>query len=328
MIKLYDCQISDLFTNGAKHNPEIKALSYAVLKEKQRIINQADRTRTLALIDELPETILDILAVELRTPLYQENFSIGVKRELIKDTLIYYTYMGTPEATNRMLSAIFPGSYIEEWYTYGGNPGCFQIILDMSDFKECAVAAEIIEGVKKVKRLTAHIDELVYQCSIGIIIETHGKGYKHSADRTGKSLTGTEPWRNKRGGFAHGELEAVISADGYECEAPVTGTEPYRSFTAGLNDISIAAQSQARPYKDKSGMTGHFSAGEAPYRNTAGIAEQSLIKVRTDEEFYGFESELMPAKGNINRENIVPTVTAENFAFPVKRCGTSLTKSK
>ena len=91
MTNLYDGQITDLLQNGARYNPEIQALAYAVRMEKRRIIERALQTRTLAMIDELPESILDILAVELRTPFYQGDFSIGAKRELIKGTLIFYT---------------------------------------------------------------------------------------------------------------------------------------------------------------------------------------------------------------------------------------------
>ena len=188
MTKLYDGQITDLLQNGARYNPEIQALAYAVHMEKRRIIDHAVQTRTLALIDKLPEKILDILAVELRTPFYQEDFSIRAKRELIKETLIYYTYMGTPEAVNRMLSAVYPGSYIEEWYTYGGEPYHFQVILEMANFREPANASTIRRGIKKVKRLTAHMDGLIYQCNIGITIKTKGHGYQYRSAWTGYPL--------------------------------------------------------------------------------------------------------------------------------------------
>ena len=112
MTKLYDGLVADLIQNRAKNNPQVLSLSYAILQEKRHLIDCAKRTRTLAVIDELPEDVLDILAVELRTPFYNGTFAIATKRRLIKDTLIYYSIMGTPEAVNRMLSAVFPGSYI------------------------------------------------------------------------------------------------------------------------------------------------------------------------------------------------------------------------
>lgn len=290
MIKLYDGQISDLLANGAKHNPEIKALSYAALKEKQRIIDQAQRTRTLALIDELPETILDILAVELRTPFYQEDFSIKAKRGLIKDTLIFYTYTGTPEAVNRMLSAVFPGSYIEEWYTYGGEPYHFQVILEMSDFRECADAAAIIKGVKKVKRLTAHMDGLIYQCNIGIVIETHGQGYKYRANWTGRTEAGTQPWRNKRGGFEHEEVEVAISAKGFDYKAPATGTAPWRDVRGGMEHEKVEIGSSGIGWAYSSEFSGKAEAGTEPYRNTKGSQTDNGLDISAAAQGFGFSS--------------------------------------
>lgn len=288
MIKLYDGQISDLLANGAKHNPEIKALSYAALKEKQRIIDQAQRTRTLALIDELSETILDILAVELRTPFYQEDFSIKAKRELIKDTLIFYTYMGTPEAVNRMLSAVFPGSYIEEWYTYGGEPYHFQVILEMSDFRECADAAAIIKGVKKVKRLTAHMDGLIYQCNIGIVIETHGQGYKYRDNWTGRTEAGTQPWRNKRGGFEHEKVEVAISAKGFDYKAPATGTMPWRDVSGGLEHEELEIGSSGSGWAYSSEFSGKADAGTEPYRSTKGSQTDNGLDISAAAQGFGF----------------------------------------
>lgn len=292
MIKLYDGQISDLLANGAKHNPEIKALSYAVLKEKQRIIDQTQKTRTLALIDELPETILNILAVELRTPFYQEDFAIKTKRELIKDTLIYYTYMGTPEAVNRMLSAVFPGSYIEEWYTYGGEPYHFQVILEMSDFRECADAATIIKGVKKVKRLTAHMDGLIYQCNIGIVIGTHGQGYKYRANWTGRTEAGTEPRRNKRGGFDHEELEIAISAKGFDYKSPAAGTAPWRDVRGGIEHEELEIGSNGKGWAYYSEFSGKVETGTEPYRNTKGSQTNKEMGIAADAQGFGFSSAL------------------------------------
>lgn len=44
----------------------------------------------------VPEKVLDLLAVELRTPSYDENFSIKVKRTLIAESLLFYAADGHP----------------------------------------------------------------------------------------------------------------------------------------------------------------------------------------------------------------------------------------
>ena len=172
MTDLRNGQITDLLSNSMRYNPETISIGYAIRQEKQRIMALADRTRLMSAIDSLDERILDYLAVELRSPFYRDNYSIESKRALIKGTLAFYGIMGTPKAVNEMLSTVFPGSYIEEWYTYGGEPYHFQVILETSRFRERANASEIRRAVNQCKRLTAHMDGLIYQCNIGITIKT------------------------------------------------------------------------------------------------------------------------------------------------------------
>lgn len=50
----------------------------------QFILEKADGTRTYSIIQNLPDDILDMLAVELRTMYYEETMDISVKEILFK----------------------------------------------------------------------------------------------------------------------------------------------------------------------------------------------------------------------------------------------------
>lgn len=84
MTDLYNGQITDLLNNAYRYDPEVIAFSYAVLQEKRRIMQELAQTRSMSVIDDLPESILDVLAVELRTPYYVDSLSVDAKREIIK----------------------------------------------------------------------------------------------------------------------------------------------------------------------------------------------------------------------------------------------------
>lgn len=294
MINLYDGKITDLIQNPLKYNPETVAISYAIQQEKRRIIDRAKGTRTLALIDELPEKILDVLAVELRTPFYQGDFSIESKRALIKDTLIFYTYMGTPEAVNRMLSAVFPGSYIEEWFYYGGDPYHFQVILETSGIRETAKISTIRRAVQKVKRLTAHMDGLIFQCNIGIVIGTHGQGYKYRSAWPGRTWNGTVPWRDMRGGLEHEELEIETHAAGHSYNAPLNGTQPWRDMRGGLEHSQVEAETNGHGWLYDSEFTGRPEAGTVPWRSTEGGCAHGEVEAGTEAGAFAYTS---PAAG-------------------------------
>lgn len=74
MIDLRDGKITDLINNQMAYNPETISIGYAILQEKQRLIALAERTRLMAVVENLDEWVLDYLAVELRVPAYEDSF--------------------------------------------------------------------------------------------------------------------------------------------------------------------------------------------------------------------------------------------------------------
>lgn len=120
MISLYDGQITDLLPWKIAQSTEVRCISYAVQQEHQRMLRLAAHTRTMAVIDELPERILDVLAVELRTPYYQESMNLETKRNIIKRTLLWHTKAGTPSAVSELIEIVFGEGRTEEWFDYTG----------------------------------------------------------------------------------------------------------------------------------------------------------------------------------------------------------------
>ena len=114
-------------------------------------------------IDELDESILDLLAEELKTPFYYPGISVEAKRRLIKQTRIYYNIIGTAGACKRMLKAAFPGSSIQEWFDYNGEPYHFRVIVDTSQSHgQAADYGEISNAINQCKRFSAHCDYIFF----------------------------------------------------------------------------------------------------------------------------------------------------------------------
>ena len=162
MIRLYDGQITDLLLNEARYDPEVMSLSYAILHEKRRLMDKANGTRTLAVIDELPEKVLDLLSVELRTPAYDEQFPIKTKRALIKGALSFYAKLGTPDAVNWLIGAIFGDGKIEEWFDYGGTPYYFRVSVRKSgSLTDIDSLYQFFRLIGRVKRLSSHLESVI-----------------------------------------------------------------------------------------------------------------------------------------------------------------------
>lgn len=168
MTKLYDGLVADLLQNPGRHNKKARAISYAILQEKRRIMDAAQRTRTMSMIDQLPEIILDVLAVELRTPAYSESLPIEIKRTLIKGTLAFYSKLGTPSAVNWVIRSIFGNGKIEEWFDYGGDPHHFRVdVRNDGSFTSLEGLPDFMRLVEAVKRLSSWLDEIIIETDMG-----------------------------------------------------------------------------------------------------------------------------------------------------------------
>lgn len=137
----------------------MRVLGQVAAKKLADIQAQIRLLRIYASIDTLPEDALDLLAVELRTQSYDTSFEINTKRTLIKNTLLWYKRAGTLAAVRELAESLFGRCEIEEWFEYGGTPGCFRVksaeLLDVTTQMGAFLAA-----VQRVKRLSAHLENV------------------------------------------------------------------------------------------------------------------------------------------------------------------------
>ena len=159
MIKLSGSRFTDIMPENLAEQPEIQALAYAVGRQVEKLLAYADGARTYAAIYAVPEKVLDLLAVELRTPYYDENFSLPTKRALIQETILFYTQMGTPAATEKIVSSIFGRGYIKEWFEYNGEPHHFRVIVENMEAVE-KLLGEFLNVLRAVKRLSSWLDSV------------------------------------------------------------------------------------------------------------------------------------------------------------------------
>ncbi len=106
-------------------SPETMAISYAIEEEKRIFLRYTAATSLYAAISEVPEPVLDLMALELNAQYYEQNLPRSVKEQLVKQTLLWYMHAGTPSVLTEFLKTIAAGGYIKEWYEYGGKPYFF-----------------------------------------------------------------------------------------------------------------------------------------------------------------------------------------------------------
>ena len=158
MISYYDGQLTDILPENITKKPEIRALSYALQQGCRLLYSYSRQLCVYSGSDSQPEEITDLLATELRTQYYNKSLDLNTKRQLVKNTLIWYEKAGTPEAVEELVATVFGEGKVEEWFEYGGKPYWFRIQTDALLTED--TAAYFSDMIRKVKNARSHMESI------------------------------------------------------------------------------------------------------------------------------------------------------------------------
>ncbi len=160
VIKFEDSEIAQILPNCLKIKPDVKAISYAIKNAVGKVIAYSKLICVYSAIDTIPEKILDLLAVELRSQYYDDSLNVTKKRKIIKNTLLWYKTAGTPSAVQELIETVFEVGEVQEWFEYGGNPYRFKVVTNVGPEYESIIEFEKI--LKKVKNIRSHLDSVEF----------------------------------------------------------------------------------------------------------------------------------------------------------------------
>lgn len=274
MIKLTDARLTDALPKTLAEQPWVQALAEASRKMRRRVMAYADRTRLFCDIDEASEEALDALAVELQTPLYKNDYPLTVKRQIVKNSMLYYIRSGTRGAVEELLADIYQGAEVEEWFEYGGKPNYFRVAIDISrttvPVAEMA-PAELESWLYSVKRASSALESLSYMIRHAITIGCKVEAFLQSPPECGTLECGTYPEASTLGWSAGAWLQIAGRADAYLVSPPECGTMPEISTVGWSIDAAISqAGSVAEAFEIEPPETGTTEAGEKPLTATLG----------------------------------------------------------
>lgn len=274
MIKLTDARLTDALPKILAEQPWVQALAEASRKMRRRVMAYADRTRLFCDIDEASEEALDALAVELQTPLYKNDYPLTVKRQIVKNSMLYYIRSGTRGAVEELLADIYQGAEVEEWFEYGGEPNYFRVAIDISRTTVPVAEmtpAELESWLYSVKRASSALESLSYMICHAIIIGCKVEAFLQSPPECGTLECGTYPEASTLGWSAGAWLQIAGRADAYLVSPPECGTVPEISTVGWSIDAAISqAGSVAEAFVIEPPEAGTAEAGEKPLTATLG----------------------------------------------------------
>lgn len=166
MISYKESRIIDLLPEHLKNKAEVQAISYAINKMREKVIAMCGNIGVYALMESLPEPILDAVAMDMRTPDYNQQLPIEIKRKLVENTLTWYMRLGTASVIEEYVSTLFGVCKIEEWYEYDGEPYTFRIQADISELEYSNEQhKEMVAKINKLKNVRSWLESISYHSS-------------------------------------------------------------------------------------------------------------------------------------------------------------------
>lgn len=277
MIKLYDSQIAQILPDYLSERPEVKSLSYAISRAVQRCLGYSDGTSVYADLDNAPDAVLDMLAVEMGTQYYDTSLPTERKRDLVKNTLIWYANSGTKNAVLELANSIYGGkSDLEEWFQYSGTPGNFRLFVDISDSVENPTSdhdvQDIVNRMAQSKRLSAHLEDLSYMIKHAIEIRKKIESWIYSTPECGMIRCGTYPIPSTLGFTENDGINIGAQPDGFIYEPPISGTKPVVSVMGYSVDGPEEVSGRADAYNAYPAESGTANTGTLPQMSVKGLS--------------------------------------------------------
>lgn len=161
-MKLKEVDIHKLLPSFMKDDKFDKALADAMSNLFNRLATEMERTVIVGHIDDLNEAELDQLAKDWNVFWYLKTASLEQKRQLIKDTPLVYSRLGTVWAVERVMNNYLPDCELQEWFGYNGDPHKFRLITNNADILKSDIETFLFI-LDKVKRKTQWLESIILE---------------------------------------------------------------------------------------------------------------------------------------------------------------------
>lgn len=285
------------FPVALRENASIAALGDVTADVLERRPAEISRLSIYPRIDELPEDLLDILAYDFKVDWYDYEYPIATKRALIKGNILAHKRQGTVFATRSVLDSLYPKSAMEEWFTYGGEPGCFRLNVNVTNSAtegavEVYSTEEILRRIATVKRLSAHLEGVSYMVRDAIVVGHRIDSWQYRVPECNTLRCGTWWMRHTLGWSERNRLAVSERAEPFGISPELSGTLPFIKTPGYSLRTGLRVSGQADAHKAKPQYAGVIRSGTEWLRRTLGWSERAgALAAAGRAEAYGIAPE-------------------------------------
>lgn len=126
-MKINGVELENFVPAFLREDRNFQGLMYALQEELKAVHEQNDLIKLYVNLENLTDEILDELAWQFNIPEYDKQYSLDIKRSIIKDCLSIHHRRGTVSAVQEVAEKIFGNAEVTEWFEYGGEPFHFRV---------------------------------------------------------------------------------------------------------------------------------------------------------------------------------------------------------
>ena len=127
MNDLYSLSLRDIAPLNITQDEQVSSLITAIDPELRSVSRASLEPLIMARIDELPETVLDLLAWQLHADFYDLAATVPMKREAVKGSLLWHMHKGTVWAIREALKQLDISAEFVHWHDVNGIPYTFSL---------------------------------------------------------------------------------------------------------------------------------------------------------------------------------------------------------
>lgn len=157
---------SEIIPQAIRNDTQVQAMSAAVTPQLQDVSQKIEECIILARLDELPETVVDLLAWQYHVDFYENGLTLNEKRRLVKTSIDVHRHKGTPYAVQTVVSAILENAKVEEWFEYGGDPYHFRVKLITGPMTGAETIAKLTKAINMTKNARSWLDGVEFSREI------------------------------------------------------------------------------------------------------------------------------------------------------------------
>lgn len=115
------------FPYSLSRDDDKNKVAECIADELAKTVTDTEMAKIFPTIDSLPETVLDMLAYDLKVEWYEYNAPIKNKRITIKECILVHKHKGTKFAVEAAVHSLYDRANVQEWFEYSGEPFHFRI---------------------------------------------------------------------------------------------------------------------------------------------------------------------------------------------------------